>query len=464
MQSQQHSWRVHIAANQPSPIDTTPTDRQPLVAHSNGTSFPRKFHHDQALTATLPPNTNGRVEGLRLQEVQPNEFVSSYSYDVFNSKPLNVLGTIPDGMELCETELLVYSQTYVCGTRIDGTYNCLRDILYPAAYSSPSVLQWMLIGNERHVWFAQGHKTCPPSIYRRRAQVFRMTTDLLSNRTTSNSNDAVGAVAIAVAMDFEDDYARQDVVDAHVNGLDLLLRSRGGLSAFHMTPSVYGLIIWALAVCCGGVFRTMRERETCRVEIRVMLKNLDAWNRQLVQKVKTDNQDWLTYFSARRELFDPDAPFMVLLAPKSSVSASFSLTPYTAGDQHCRLLICTVLNIALWDHRSDPVAATRYLTCLKEALSTSAFVDQKTGRWSVAIQILCAIVTFGGFEMHGRHGNGYKRECERMEQAVGVLRFASAVGNGIIDRLVAVMLGWLSVEETVGVQWGIWDNRSEQPA
>jgi hypothetical protein len=145
-----------------------------------------------------------------------------------------------------------------------------------------------------------------------------MTTALISDPATSISDETVGTVAAAIAMGFEDDYPIQKVVKAHVNGLDLLLRSRGGLSAFHRNPWVVGLLTWALTTSGGGGFQTRVELQSCRAEIGVMLRNLHTLNLNLIQKSATGNtQDWLTYFLTREQLFGVHSPFRALILPSN---------------------------------------------------------------------------------------------------------------------------------------------------
>ena len=99
--------------------------------------------------------------------------------------------------------------------REDGIFNCVRDSLYPAAFISPIVLQWVLISNERHLSMSRGNQVCPSSILGRKAQGFHMTTAALGNPTTSFSDTTIVAVATAVVVDSGDDQATFRVLTKH---------------------------------------------------------------------------------------------------------------------------------------------------------------------------------------------------------------------------------------------------------
>jgi hypothetical protein len=68
------------------------------------------------------------------------------------------------------------------------------------------------------------------------------------------------------------------------------------------------------------------------------------------------------------------------------------------------------------------------------------------GKWRLWTQTLCAIILTGGFGAYGRQGNGFRRECERTEKALRVVKFPSAMREEMVMKLVRAMLGWLFME------------------
>ena len=342
-------------------------------------------------------------------------------------------------------------KTSFISTREDGSYHPLRDVIYPSAYVSPIVLQWLLISNERQLSIAKGSKECPPSIHQRKARVYRMINDALAGLVTSPSDAIIGAVAISVALDQGDDYPNSNINWAHVQGLALLLRNHGGLSSFHTVPWLVGLIAWALMACHGGVFHTASELRTSRTETANMLKDLHACNLRLAQQATTaDTDNWTTYFSLRDGLFGPHSPFRPIIMLENIPPRSTNLAYHMPDDRCCQLVFLTTLNLLLWDLCDNPVAASTYLRNLTLALCTSTFVEKDTNKWRISIQMVCSILAYGGLES-GRQGDGYKRECERTEKALRVLKFATATGEATLGKLIHVMLAWLFMEQGPGL-------------
>jgi hypothetical protein len=345
----------------------------------------------------------------------------------------------------------VVGQTSFTSTREDGSYHPLRDVIYPSAYVSPIVLQWLLISNERQLSITQGNEECPPSVHQRKARVYRMINDALAGVVSLPSDATIAAVAISIALDQGDDYPKSKIIGAHVHAMDLLLRTRGGLSSFYTTPWLVGLLAWALMACHGGAFRTASELRTSRTEIAKMLKDLHACNLRLTQKAPAaDTENWVTYYSLRDGLFGPHAPLRPILTLENLPPRPANLAYHMPDDRYCQLAVLTILNLVLWDFCDNPVGASAYLRNLTLALCTSTFVETDTNKWTISIQMVYAILAFGGLES-GRQGDGYKRECVRTEKALGVLKFAAATGEATLGKLIHVMLAWLFLEKVPGL-------------
>jgi hypothetical protein len=159
-----------------------------------------------------------------------------------------------------------------------------------------------------------------------------------------------------------------------------------------------------------------------------MFRGLDACHASLVLTLRSTataistSGDWAAYFAERLR------------------GGCFDLVYHMPGDQYCMLVVATILNLALFDHRDDPGMAAVYLRNLRRALSTSAFVD----RWTISIQIVCSTTVYGGY-------GAYKRECPRTEKALNMLKFAVTSGEHTVEKFLNVMLGWLFMDDDASV-------------
>jgi hypothetical protein len=124
-----------------------------------------------------------------------------------------------------------------------------------------------------------------------------------------------------------------------------------------------------------------------------MLMNLNTYNLSIAQKSTTTNtEDWVNYTAAREQLFGPHTSFRSIIAPSDMSSKHLEQASYLPGYEYCRLVISTILNLALLDHGNNVVMATVYMNNLMASLSMGAIVDAAMGKWQLSIETICAII------------------------------------------------------------------------
>jgi len=243
----------------------------------------------------------------------------------------------------------------------------------------------------------------PASVVRRKSEAYQYMNAILRDPLLQRSEEAVHAVIAALII--ESRIAGPEVTRIHLQGLERLIRVRGGLTSLLNSPLALMNMSLYMRVLHLGLTETADRRHLELVADRFisLIKAIQCWKKDMRAQlarlasqppkiVHSASRD-PTYFLIRHTVFASPALRHIL-------SPTFPSTTPAQMTDHFSFLFG--LNLTLFDLRDNDEASTAFLQHVLTLVTGSGTIDATTGHSSLKIDALPWLLTKVRFDISAR--------------------------------------------------------------
>ena len=320
-------------------------------------------------------------------------------------------------------------------------FDPIRDSSFINAQVYPEALRWVLIAAESVLTFV---KQQPPSsaLIRRRVIGYRNLNALLSNEETRSTNHAIVGILSAITVDAV--FATEDTTRQHIQGLDGLVRQRGGLQAvFAGAPdaALRPMYFVSLFHLCPRLVANFDELRSIAISTKDRLCLMQEWYYTMNECGEPTERHVRKLAETRTYILNSEALQQHLRQTYNNES------PYVANSSLFYILYSFSQTLWALSAKCGIAAAEAFLWRISYVIRDSCLPDPITGEPQLLLTTLMYMVSeirTESFQLHyGKRAQ--LLESEMCSAEIDAVKLFSHLENIQRSQLIATLKQWLAI-------------------